>query len=104
MRGSAAGLGLVILAVVLGALLIFGDDGPILGLDPDDFAQLGYLSALAVVIAASALAWRGRQTGIRLWHAALWLAILVALMAGYQAWHAGDLPLPIIPTGPVTNV
>ena len=27
-----------------------------------------------------------------------------SLMAGYQAWHAGDLPLPIIPTGPVTNV
>lgn len=95
----ASGFGLVLIGIVLVALLLFGNNEAILGLDPDDFARLGYLSALSVVLLASAVAWRGRQRGMRLWHAAVWLAILVALVAGYQAWNRGDLPIPLPPPG-----
>lgn len=83
MRNTALIVGLAILATGLAALLLFGDDPTIAGLAPDGFARLVTLSALAAVIGAGLVGIRGRLAP-RLWHVAVWLGLLVALMAGYS--------------------
>lgn len=80
-------LGMAILATALGALLLFGGDGGnIAGLPADRFASLAALTAVAVLV-GSAFVGNRLATRPKLWHAAVWLAILVALMAGYRAFH-----------------
>lgn len=80
-------VGMAILATALAALLLFGGDGgSVAGLSPDSFASLAALTAVAVLV-GSALVGNRMATRPKLWHAAVWLAVLVALMAGYRAFH-----------------
>jgi predicted aspartyl protease len=80
-------LGLAIIVTALGALLLFGDSGSVAGMAPETFASVASLAAVALLVGSGLL--RGRHLrNMRLWHAALWLAVLVALMAGYQAFAA----------------
>ena len=75
-------IALGILAIGLVVLLISGDGSSILGLDADRFANLIYGGALLVVLGSAAL-WRSGLTD-RLRNLALWLFIILALVAGYQ--------------------
>jgi len=86
MRRVAFPLALAIAVTGLIALLLFGGDGGILGLDDERFADLAKMGAIALVIGAALIGGRGRFSP-RLWHAAVWLALVVALMAGWQIAH-----------------
>jgi predicted aspartyl protease len=84
MRDTVTILALAILATALAVLLLSGSGGAVAGMDPDAFARLAALASIGILVGA-ALIGRG-GTRPRLWHAAVWLAILVALMAGYRAF------------------
>lgn len=90
MRNPFLIAGLAILATATLVLVFFGDSGSIVGLAPDDFAQVAQLSAIALLVGSALLLSRHR-INMRLWHAAAWLAVLVALMAGYQYVGGGGL-------------
>lgn len=77
-------VGIGILATAL-VLLLFAGGSPVDGITGDQFARLASLSAVGVLLAAGLVASRG-QVGPRLWHVAVWLALLVALMLGYQSF------------------
>ncbi|WP_181704207.1 hypothetical protein [Chthonobacter albigriseus] len=81
-----------IIGLVLGALFLWGNEPEILGLDPNSFAQFGYMTALAIIVASGFISTREKFRG-RVWHIAVWLAVLTALVLGYTAWQRGDLPL-----------
>ena len=83
-------LGLAIIVTALIALLLFADGGSVAGMDPSRFASLASLAAVALLVGSGLLHGRHRAN-MRLWHAAVWLAVLVALMAGYQAFGGGSL-------------
>lgn len=86
MRRVVFPLALAIAVTGLAALLLFGGEGGILGLDDRRFAALFKMGAIGLVIAAVLVGGRGRFSP-RLWHAAVWLALIVALMAGWQFAH-----------------
>lgn len=71
------------LALGLGLLLSSGDSGTVFGMGDDAFGRVLYLGVLGAVIAAGVLG-----SGTRLRHMArtlaIWLAIVLFLMAGYQ--------------------
>jgi predicted aspartyl protease len=83
-------LGLAIIVTALLALVFFADGGSVAGMDPSTFASLASLAAVALLVGSGLLHGRHRAN-MRLWHAALWLALLVALMAGFQAFGGGSL-------------
>jgi hypothetical protein len=95
----------VILAVLgIGALLLMLNDstGRTLGLDNNDFAQLIYLGAIALVVGLAVVS-RARPAGNMLPQIALWLAIVLGLVVGYKLYQGepllpGNRPLPI-PSG-----
>lgn len=87
MRSPFLLAGLAILGTALAVLLLFGQNGSVAGLDPDSFARLAGLAAVALLVGAGLLASRHRAN-MRLWHAAAWLAILVALIAAYSYYPA----------------
>lgn len=76
-----------ILIAIIGAALVWlvltGESGSVFGLDNDRFARLVYLGLLATVIGAVALRSAGRFSNIAR-SIAIWLAIVLALVAGYQ--------------------
>lgn len=76
-------IGLIILGIGLAVLLITDSSGSVLGLDNDDFGRLVYGGALITVIAAGLLSARRNLSG-GLRATAIWLAIALALVAGYQ--------------------
>jgi hypothetical protein len=86
MRVTVFTVAMAILVTGLAALLVFGSSPRIVGLAPDDFASVIYLSIFALLV-ASGLAYGRHRINARLWHVAAWLAILVALMAGYGYFH-----------------
>ena len=73
---AAMGLGLIL-------LLASGDGGTVLGMEDESFARTVYLGALGAVVAAGILG-----SGLRFGHIArtmaIWLLIILVLMAGYQ--------------------
>lgn len=76
----------IAIAVLGGGLLLLlfnGSSGQTLGLDNDSFGQLIYLGAIVMVIGAGVLA-RGTRLGDTLRSLALWVAIVLVLVAGYQ--------------------
>lgn len=87
MRQTVFWLALAIAATALAALLLFGQSGPVLGMDPDDFGAAARL--LVVLLLVGAVFVGRRQFHPRLWHAAAWLAVVVALVVGYEAFHGG---------------
>lgn len=99
-------IALAILAGGLLYLLLSGSDGSPAGLPGDDFARLVYLSALGLVLAAgvigSGIGLRGAARSI-----AIWLAIIVALVAGYQYRYelqdvASRLTAGLVPGSPLS--
>ncbi len=88
MRSTVLWLALAIVATAVGGLVLFGDSGSVLGMEPDHFASLARLSVVLLIAAVVVAGFRG-QVRPRLWHAAFWLATIVALMAGWQAFHGG---------------
>lgn len=88
MRDTVFILALALLGTALVVLVLFGDGGSIAGLESERFGRLAYLTTLALVIGAGLVATRGRLSP-KLWHVAVWLALLAALMFGYQAFGPG---------------
>ena len=86
MRQPLLFIAVAILVVATGVLLIFGGSGKIAGLAPAQFADAAYLSIFALLIGAS-LALGRHRVNARLWHVAAWLAVFLALAAGYRWFH-----------------
>ena len=95
MRQPVLYIAVAILIVATGALLIFGNSDSIAGLAPARFADAAYLSIFALLIGAS-LAFGRHRIHARLWHIAVWLAIFLALAAGYRWFH--QEPTVVVPT------
>ena len=87
MRSPFLIAGLAIIGTALAALLLFGESETIAGLDPDAFARLAGLGAVALLVGAGMMASRHR-TRMQLWHVAVWLAVLAALVAAYSVYPA----------------
>lgn len=88
MRRTVMWLGLAIVATAVGALMLFGGSGSVAGMEPAAFARLARLVVILMMVSAVFVGFRRRLTP-RLWHVAVWLGLLVALMAGWQAAHGG---------------
>lgn len=93
MRQPLLYLSVAILVVATGVLLLFGGAGTIVGMEAHDFASAAYLSIFALLIGAS-LAYGRHRVNARLWHIAVWLAVFVALAAGYRWYHAATVVIP----------
>ena len=78
-------LWIVLGAMALGLILLIasGDTGTVLGIADETFARTLYLGALGAVIAAGILG-SGQRFGQVARTLAVWLLIILALMAGYQ--------------------
>lgn len=94
MRQPVLYIAVAILVIATGILLIFGGSGDIAGLAPAQFADAAYLSIFALLIGAS-LAYSRHRVNARLWHIAVWLAIFLALAAGYRWFH--QPPTVVVP-------
>lgn len=97
-----------ILALGLLALLLLGDQGTVFGLASDSFARLVYTGALLTVLMA-ALVGSGIRLGGALRSIAIWLAIIMVLVAGYQYRYeiqdvASRLTAGLIPGSPLSVV
>jgi aspartyl protease family protein len=75
-------LGLLILGAGLIVLLLSGGSGTAFGISTDDLGQLVYLGAIATVVGAGVLYRSNISATLR--GIAAWLAIVLALVAGYQ--------------------
>ena len=95
MRQPLLYVAVAILVLATGILLIFGGSGDIAGLAPTQFANAAYLSIFALLIGAS-LALGRHRINARLWHIAVWLAVFLALAAGYRWFH--QEPTVVVPT------
>lgn len=98
---GALGIGLVVLVLRDGA-------GSTMGLANDDFAELLYLGVLGVVIGAGVL-FSGIRFGAAARSLAIWAAIALALVAGYQYRYelqdvASRLTAGLVPGSPVSSV
>lgn len=100
----------IVLAIIgagLLVLLISGDSGAPFGLPADDFAQLVYLGALGLVVAAGIVG-SGIGLGSAARSIAIWLGILVALVGGYQYRYelqdiANRLTAGLVPGSPLST-
>lgn len=100
----------IVLAIIGAGLLVFlisGDSGAPFGLPADDFAQLVYLGALGLVVAAGIVG-SGIGLGSAARSIAIWLGILVALVAGYQYRYelqdiANRLTAGLVPGSPLST-
>jgi aspartyl protease family protein len=74
---------LAILGIGLVLLMASGDTGTVLGLEDDAFARTLYLGVFSLVVAAGIIG-SGLRFGQIARTMAVWLLIILALMAGYQ--------------------
>jgi aspartyl protease family protein len=74
---------LVFLGLGLAVLLFNHDSGQTLGLDNEDFSQLVYLVPIAALLSIGVLAGRRGKAGEVLRQLAIWLVIILALVAAY---------------------
>ena len=74
---------IAIIGAALAWLLLTGESGAVFGLDNDRFARLVYLGLLGAVIGAVAVRSAGRFSNVTR-SIAIWLALLLVLVAGYQ--------------------
>lgn len=102
-------LWLVLGAIAIGsALLLFSEDsGRVLGIEDEIFAHTLYLGTLGVVIAAGILG-SGLRFGQAVRSAALWLAIVLILVAGYQYRYeiqdvASRISAGLVPGSPLSR-
>lgn len=99
-------LGAMALGLVL--LVVNEDAGSILGLRNDDFARAMYLSILGIVIAAGIVG-SGMRFGAVTRSIAIWLAIILVLVAGYQYRYelqdiASRVTAGLIPGSPLSII
>lgn len=99
-------LGALALGLVL--LLSSGDRGAVFGMEDDSFARLLYLGVLGAVIAAGIVG-SGLRFGQMAHTMAIWLLILLGLMAGYQYRYelqdvASRLGAGLIPGSPLSII
>ncbi|WP_306025856.1 TIGR02281 family clan AA aspartic protease [Oceaniradius stylonematis] len=76
----------IVLAIIAGALIVLfaaGDTTAIAGMSGDQFASLVFLGLIGTTLAASLLAGRQRA-GDLIRQIAIWVAIILALVAGYE--------------------
>lgn len=96
-------LGLVILGGALALLLLSGDDRPVLGMDPDQFAQLAMATGFLTVIVAGFWHQFRDRMGANLTALLAWGALGAALVAGYayrdEARLIGDRMLGAVRPG-----
>lgn len=99
-------IGALALGVVV--LLLSGDTGTIFGMEDESFARIVYLGVLGAVIAAGIVG-----SGMRFGHVArtmaIWLLILLMLMAGYQYRYelqdvASRLSAGLVPGSPLSVI
>lgn len=76
-------IGIAILAAGLIVLVITDSSGEVLGLSTDSFGRLVQLAALGAVIGAGIL-FSGQRFGQTVRTLAMWLLIILVLMAGYE--------------------
>lgn len=76
-------IAIAILGIGLVLLLVNDSSGEVFGIANDDFGRFVYLGALVVVIGAGMLTRRVRLSDT-LRQAALWLLVILVLVAGYQ--------------------
>jgi aspartyl protease family protein len=97
-------LGVMALGLVL--LLASGDSGTVLGMGDETFARTLYLGVLGLVVAAGIVG-----SGVRLGHMvrglALWLLVVLVLVAGYQYRYelqdvASRLTAGLVPGSPLS--
>lgn len=93
MRQPLLFIAVAILVIATGVLLIFGGSSRIAGLAPAQFANAAYLSIFALLIGASLVVGRHRVNA-RLWHVAAWLAVFLAVAAGYRWFHQEPTVIP----------
>lgn len=101
--------GWLLAAVMAGGLvllLLSGDDGTVLGLPDDAFARMLYLGLLLAVVAA-AVAGSGMRFGGVLRSLAVWIAIILVLVGGYQYRYelqdvASRLTAGLVPGSPLS--
>lgn len=94
------------LALGLALLLLSGDTSTVFGVEDDSFARILYLGVLGAVIAAGILG-SGVRFGQVARTMAIWLLILLALMAGYQYRYelqdvASRLSAGLVPGSPLS--
>lgn len=101
-------LWIVLAALALGLILLMasGDTGTVLGIDDDAFARTLYLGAFGLVIAAGIIGSRLRFGQVAR-TMAIWLLIILALMAGYQYRYelqdvASRLTAGLVPGSPLS--
>lgn len=85
------GMGIILTGLVV--LLVFGGDGTVVGMEADGFGHLVRMAALLVLVSAGLVAGRHRANA-RLWHVAVWLAILFVLVVGYMEYQDYRYPAP----------
>lgn len=98
---------LAILAAGLVLLLTSGDSGTVMGMADNQFARLVYLGAIGIAVGAGVLFYGGPVRGA-LRSAAIWLFLLLVLVAGYQYRHelqdiGHQLTLGLVPASPNTD-
>ena len=94
------------MALGLALLIASGDKGTVLGIDDEMFARTLYLGALGAVVAAGILG-SGLRFGQVARTMAIWLAIILALVTGYQYRYelqdvASRLTAGLVPGSPMT--
>ena len=100
----------IIIALIGATLLLLianNDSGSTLGIQNDDFARLAYMSIWGVVL-GSALLGSGIPLGHFLRSMAIWIIIILALVAGYQyRYELQDvghrITAGLIPGSPISN-
>jgi aspartyl protease family protein len=104
--GRLIWIALIALAAGLVLLIVNDSSGETLGLPNDDFSRLLYLSVLGVVIAAGI--WRSRgMFGDTLRNLAIWLFVILVLVAGYQYRYelqdiASRITVGLVPGSPLS--
>ena len=99
-------IALIALGAGLVLLIVNDSSGETLGLSNDDFSRLLYLGVLGVVIAAGI--WRSRgMFGDTLRNLAIWLFVVLVLVAGYQYRYelqdmASRITVGLVPGSPLS--
>lgn len=102
-------LWVVLGAIAIGAVLLLasGDSGQVFGIEDDIFARTLYLGTLGAVISVGILS-SGLRFGQTVRSAAIWLAVILVLVAGYQYRYefqdvANRVTAGLIPGSPLSQ-
>lgn len=108
MRQRILLIAFVVIALTVAILMVNNDAGTTFGYSNEFFARLVWLTTLICVLGATVVM-RGGLGGAGLVQIVVWLAIFVALVAGYKIYHneplfPGDTPPPRTSTDSGTGI